>query len=524
MRVLIVDDEYYSRKSLIKMISQYSAGIEVVGEACNGKEVLDMMEELDVDIILTDVRMPIVNGIELSKSIYERYPAIEVIIISGYADFTYAQQAIQYNVRDYLLKPVKKSELFKVLERARTEVQEKKDDKIQKEDMMQFHSQFKQKVFEYEANEFLNKHLPDKDVFLKNKITDYHENMKYQVAILQISQESTLEEKQWVWDRLPLDDNDYLPFYSTKCEKEINIILLHRDENLEEQHRKFSKDFLAVCGDCKSHNIPISIGISEICHASDCKKMVEKEAELAVLNRFLKGWYHIFYYTDSGQENDSYIKRGLDKIFRSSLVEGKQSYCDEFLAMCFQEMEKDTERSSAKIYATIKEIIFICNEAIRNTNFGKDNEAFHLNMQSLHYYRDLSHLYNSMKQYIDMICEYMNRKKQKISGSIVDELIEYMEHNFQNEIQLEELAVNRYYMNSSYLSRLFKKKVGISFSVYLTDVRMKKAKEYLQSMVELNVSDIADLVGYSDLSYFIKTYRDYFGETPGQTKSNLLDK
>ena len=104
--VLVVDDEQEQRQALIRRVRWDAAGFEVVGEAENGVEALDLVDELEPDLILTDIRMPMISGLELAGRVREMRPATQVVILSGYDSFEYARTAIEYNIISYLLKPI----------------------------------------------------------------------------------------------------------------------------------------------------------------------------------------------------------------------------------------------------------------------------------------------------------------------------------------------------------------------------------------------------------------------------------
>lgn len=126
IRVIVADDEYFARKVLVKMVKELSVEAEICGEAETGLEVLEIMESQPVDIVITDIRMPDMDGLELSREISERFFEASVIIESGYADFDYATTAIRYGVKDYLTKPVNAEELEKAILRVIEEKQKER--------------------------------------------------------------------------------------------------------------------------------------------------------------------------------------------------------------------------------------------------------------------------------------------------------------------------------------------------------------------------------------------------------------
>ena len=136
-KVLLVDDEILVRDAIRKKIEWNKIGFELVGDCENGRDAIEFVQNNPVDLVLTDICMPHVDGMELSRYLYENYPQISIIIFSGYSDFEYAKQAIQYKVSEYILKPVTAKELTEVLERLKKKLdsirkEEQKIDKLQK--------------------------------------------------------------------------------------------------------------------------------------------------------------------------------------------------------------------------------------------------------------------------------------------------------------------------------------------------------------------------------------------------------
>lgn len=134
IKILLVEDEIFMRKGIIKLIDWERLGFEIAYEAGNGQEALDILKSKKVDVIITDIKMPVMDGIELIKRVSEEFenkPAI--IIISGYNEFEFAKAAIKYGVNDYLLKPIDEIELMQTLERIKTRISSEKEDYKKKE-------------------------------------------------------------------------------------------------------------------------------------------------------------------------------------------------------------------------------------------------------------------------------------------------------------------------------------------------------------------------------------------------------
>ena len=125
-RVLLVDDEILVRTAMRENIEWRRLGYELAGDCANGKEAMEFVKNQPVDVVLTDICMPYVDGIELSRFLYENYPEIVIVIFSGFGEFDYAKKAIQYRVSEYLLKPVTAMELSELLTRIRRKLEQEK--------------------------------------------------------------------------------------------------------------------------------------------------------------------------------------------------------------------------------------------------------------------------------------------------------------------------------------------------------------------------------------------------------------
>ena len=123
-RIILVDDEEEVRKSIIRKIDWQAVGFTVVGDAENGEDALEKIEALEPDVVLTDIRMPYMDGLTLAEKIRQRYPSMKIVIFSGYDDFDYAKRAIKLNVTEYILKPVNVEELSEILTRVKKNLDE----------------------------------------------------------------------------------------------------------------------------------------------------------------------------------------------------------------------------------------------------------------------------------------------------------------------------------------------------------------------------------------------------------------
>ena len=169
--IILVDDEEEVRKSIIKKIEWQSAGFKVVGDAENGEDAIEKIEVLEPDVVLTDIRMPYMDGLALAEKIRQRYPSMKVVIFSGYDDFEYAQKAIKLNVTEYILKPVNVEELTSILKRIKSnldrEIEEKRNINRLRENYRKSLPVFREQFF----NDLVHKNLSNE--IAEQKLKEY---------------------------------------------------------------------------------------------------------------------------------------------------------------------------------------------------------------------------------------------------------------------------------------------------------------------------------------------------------------
>lgn len=146
LRVFLVEDEFVVRENIKKMVPWEQYGYELVGEAPDGEVALPMIRKLKPDLLITDIKMPFMDGLTLSKMVRKDFPRMKIVILSGYDDFNYARQAISIGVEDYLLKPITKNALLERL----TEIRNRWE---QEEDQREYYEKFRREIQEYEKKQ-----------------------------------------------------------------------------------------------------------------------------------------------------------------------------------------------------------------------------------------------------------------------------------------------------------------------------------------------------------------------------------
>lgn len=529
-KILIADDEFLVRLGLKTTINWEQNGLQVVGEANNGKEALELFENYNPDILLTDIRMPIINGLELIQILKERKKVFKAVILTHYDDFSYAQEAIKLGASEYILKSdLTADKLLSVLKKLILEIQDmdegtvnnvdikrNKDEDANREELLE-----KIVTGKLKTQERLAQLLSDNPAIFKYDsyvfVTGVIENINHtsyekgeDLFVKTIKNVSNM-----VFDGMDLMKISFINkegityLINLKCEKKPEEVL----ENLlgyMELMKKNLKQFL---------NIDLSIGISEISNSvSELFELYEQSLTaqkfcffdplcIVVFNRqmnkkedncpkinldLLKGWVKTL--------EIQQLKNYIDSIFER-LLEAKQI---EYIKDVFYDF-----LSFAKIIT--KEMDLKNGPALSETKFSYSNFDKLNSIEAVRQY--------IIDVYISMV-DYASDNKPDRYSFIISKCINYIKQYYQKNITLSD-AAEHVEISKSYLSLLFKQETGINFSIFLTNYRIEMSKKLLLSS-NMKIYEIAEKVGFDNPYYFSKVFRDTTGMTCKEFKKNNI--
>jgi two-component system response regulator YesN len=499
VNILIADDEFYARKALAQIIRDWDSDSHVI-EVQNGQEALSVLSTNPIDVVFTDIRMPLLDGLQLSALINEHYPQTSNVIISGYDDFKYAQEAIVYNVKQYILKPLEKKEIISIL----TEEKSKSNERA---------IQLKvNKIYSMLHEEDVNSIDENKSI----KLPPIH---SYRTVVLQTMKYDKFD----LIDEMTAEVLSGYPFiyYHLKelRHSHMSIILIAASEQ-----SAADKLWLmgSICDQIYKKVVEVSddklsIGISRVHTHLEELSSTYRDAKSALLLRLFHEDIDVYDYTDmknKGQMHSNLLHDCIHPLY-NKVIHNEVKEANLIIA----EMMKIIVELQLPVHIlndTCYKLIAIFNAVIESIN--------HKSNESRPYLEPIDLLdYHSPEQIVDFLNDVLVDlstliEMTKPQGDRVDELKAYVERNYSLNIKLEELAKNVYYADVSYLSKQFKKRYGISFSQYVIAVRLNHAQRLLEFSPSLSISEIASAVGFNDYSYFIQMYRKHFGATPGMHK------
>lgn len=503
-KLIIVEDEKPVADALFKLIPWNKIGFEVIACLENANMARQFLADHSCHVILTDIVMSGGNGLQLTEYVKDNYPQIKVIILSGYDDFSYAQQAIKNGVIDYLVKPIDEMELINVFSKVRKMLDEEMT--LQNDDSA------------VDTNMLSNLKTAFGKLLLLNKIETRSElvsNMRHMgiptdcinnpvfVYELTLSDESvsntkeyihivdqtfaTLKSSRYYWLIIPNFENQSLKVVVLSLYENADSIKIQ--DHIEEE-LTFLKNYL-------KENFKINITYEKVLYRSRMIKFV-KYNELLSDNSVLK-------------ENELFPL--LMKYYRILIVmlnSGNTAAINDI----FQKISSEPNlRSEDSVRFFIKNLLY---SIILHYN-EKPNLQIDIFSEKF-YFKEIQNNTNS-----DELIEYarksfmtlsniLKNSEEQTENPLVLELTLYIQSHISEDISVESLA-DIFNINASYLSRLFKQKTGQTLTDYLTEKRIEKAIEFMQSK-KYKIQDIMIACGFHSHSYFSTIFKKYTGYTP----------
>lgn len=522
--VIVADDEEEIRRSLIRKVDWQSIGFEVVGEAENGVEAMELVEKLEPDLLLTDVRMPFISGIELARRVREIRPTVQIAFLSGFDDFSYAQQAIQYNIISYLLKPISSAELTRELHVIKEKIDQKfqkfaPSDQIQeKMEKAEFLMPLILDGFQIETSEEEERALLQDAVACGVIKAEKPEILKYAVIVTSITDENgknrTERASVSAVDSLL---NKYVKAVSIYVRGRIVSLLMATPMGFEKYLHILVEDIMQSVNRIMELNC--SMGVSRIVdHLSRCH-----ECYLEAMNAISyagKSDSNVYFITDEermeefDQERVQKAVGDIENLLRGGSEEELRSYLTEFFADI--DAGKISPTAANFILLQVASVVFQVAYAVAGNDAIQElQQHFPLHNMSV-----LGNGREALHSYVD-IClaarELIADQRKKSSAVLCDQATKMINERYMDQDLSLVSVSNEIAVSPNYLSALIKKSTGSTFTDLLTRKRIETAKELLLC-TSLKIREISKRCGYNDQHYFSYCFKKYTGVSPNNCR------
>ncbi len=519
LKVLLVDDEPFILQGIKVLVDFNEEGYEVY-TAENGQEALDIMETVDMDLVISDIKMPVMDGLELMKRVRDAGNDVYFAIISGYAEFSYAQEALRYECTDYILKPVESDSLLKILRK----VAAMKADKAQEKNN---NRKMEKAYFDQNLHLVLRGKGTENNIEYLTKQIEDDSQLCYvgiELAPELDSSEVSDDEKKNYLEKLYNVTVDYLKDYSRYIIRDgfgeeriydIGVLFMRK---MAVDHQMSDREYLTeLLNQLKRiSNLPIVMLVGKMVTGIEA---VSKSYTSVYMLHSLQGFREkkdIYFYEEEYQITDNGIllcKTQLDALIEAiELNEPVQirQRVDEF----HEEMQK-TGITGKTMNLNINYLLFQLIH-IASQQDSEVNQEEILRLISENTFEDGIRRGSKKHLYL-MACEYGNylaQLRKNVSKGVLAEVEDEVRKNYASNITLKELS-EKYFVNSAYLGQLFRKKHGCSFKDYLNKHRIDQAAGLLRK-TDLKIYQIAEQVGYKDVDYFVNKFIEAKGCTPAK--------
>lgn len=536
IKVFLVEDEMVIRRGIKNSIDWEKEGYIFCGEASDGELAYPMIIKEKPDILITDIRMPFMDGLELCKLVKKELPNIKILILSGYDEFDYAKEAIRLGVTEYLLKPISSGKLLEALNGVSESIRREKEDKdlVRKcmEEMRENTEHEKQKFFEQmiAGNLSMADALETGKKYEMNLSAGMYNLLLFRFTLGEENRKSgeLLGEAEYAIEKLT-ERLEYVFEFQRGVEGWAFLLMADNEEQMSERVKELSKDLEEIMKNYST--IAYFGGIGQ--PVARLRELEEsfREAERALAARFTMELNRIISVEDirMAQNVDT-----LDDIEITSFGEiektrtmlekflnnGAEDEIDEFVDVYINELPEENLKS------VLMRQYIIMDAYIVMMSFCEKIEGIEGEMQA-----QAEELKNSMKtiqtleeikNYIRMLLKKIIGVRDTISGRRYSDIIEIAKDQIRKTYMSDEISLNTIAaevgMSPSYFSSIFSKEMGKTFVEYLTEIRMDRAKELLMCS-SMKTSEIGYEVGYKDPHYFSYIFKKTQNCTPKEFRA-----
>ena len=528
LKVMIVDDEYYFREALKISLPWQELGFSICGEAKNGKDALNMVDDLDPDIILVDINMPIMDGLEFVQELRKRGSNHKIVILTGHSEFQYAKAAVKLGVYNYILKPINEKELTETLTDLKKDIETEINIKIEYNRLKQQVKESVPLLKEKFLNELIQGTLPRN----KNAVAKRMEYLNisftseyYRVVTIEINFEGSEIVDMQLWKFAVSNIScelieEYFPYEICYDSSDRICIIVGVGRNSQENRLILESRLELIRAAVSKHlGFTVTIGVG-----NEKKSLLDisasyKESLVALKNMLTKGKDRVITYY-SVEESEIRINL-FTAVDRNQLLihlrTGDSKEIMNLLSQIFTEIGTEDLHHEI-LYVICVEMAAICMEYIIELGITLKevlpNNLLNI-IEEIQSKRSIQEIREYMERIFKNTLEAASRSRSSKASVLVEGVKSYIHENYGNsEMNIDEIARNLY-VNYSHLCFIFKRDTGITINEYLTEYRMIKAKELFDAGNNL-VLDVAARVGYADANYFGKCFKKHYGLSPSK--------
>ncbi len=493
-KVLIVDDEPFIRLGLKKMINWEEEGFSIIKEARNGIEALDIINTESIDLVITDISMPKMDGIEFTNELRKYDKKIKIVFLTGYREFEYAKQGIRLGIRDYLLKPINPKEVINLIRN----IKESLDSELE---------------IEKTLDEISNKDIID---IIQGKIKEIDKIKKYfnkeyvNVCKIEINNFDYIAE-EWIasgeyYNKIRDIKDNIEYFLENKCrflEGELgNFYLVIEDDNGDIDILEIIKiiDNIRLPDDIK-----LKINIGKWVNAEEINlsyKEMKNKIKKSLPSKSIRF--------------DEVLSKETETVLIDCVIEGNQKAFEVVSSIVnnIKGKEVDIHAVSVALQNIVEKIL-----SKIKSEYGYVNKLFLYDNYDIFYKKEYDSKEMIIKDFEEIIKEFLDlfgNFKVGYKGAIIRQACQYVVKNIDSDVSLANVS-NELNISKNYFCALFKNETGENFLTFVTRTKMERAKILLKNN-NMKVYEVCDYLGYNDTTYFTRIFKKYSNMTPYEYK------
>lgn len=514
-KVIIVDDEILDLQALKVFIPWNELGFEIVGAVNSGSLALELIHNHTIDLLLTDIHMPIMSGLELARKAIDKQNGIRVLFISGHKEFNYVKAALSLQASSYVLKPIDDQELMDALEAIKKEIDREMERRETEETYKQLIPKMQKELWQILLED------PSHSGF-QASFSDIEKQLQLKWPV----QVALIEPDDLTWklhvysehERKELLAHFRKMTYEACSKRKINYVSKVGDQRIVMLLETFNKDDLQAMNNSIQEELPFTItgGIGNAAASPEMLYLSYEQAAAALEHKMFAGKGRWITFSDIPVAEIKHVENldvQLDTLFEAVEKYDPVKLYDE-LAILFQMSSQWSSRFTVYnfvLHVVMKLHIFMHKQ---NENLFKILDLELKDLDVLLRFETINDIHRWLRSNLYEISEFLNEKRKNKNSRLIRDIIDYVRDHLQDSLTLRQIA-DRFTFSPNYLGLLFKEQTGKLYSDYVIELRMEKAAELLKDPT-IKVYEVADRVGYRYLPYFSRQFKKSFGMTPNE--------
>ncbi|RJE83966.1 response regulator [Paenibacillus sp. 1011MAR3C5] len=521
LTAILVDDEPMTRKGLLRFVDWQRLGIQIGGEAEDGLEAYELYVELRPELVLCDVRMPRMDGIELAHRIRQIDPDCKIIFLSGYNDVEYLKSAIQLQAVDYMLKPIQMEELTALIEKTAASISHARSKQQEVDEMREQLDRSKPELAE-RLFKMLLKTGPEFEseyITVEKAIARLSPELLtkgwYQIAVFRFQTEDALQ--HWREEAEAAAAEAGLNVMTADMNG-VCVALLALSSQRQDDLPALWLNRLTRRRGNEERGVVAGVG-EPFQHLKGCATSYEQAAK-ALSHSFYRGWNTVIWYSNlAPQQNTASLFSQQAFITFEELLRGKElraasEWLDQTINELLLKPPLDVESVRKKLFRWYVAMTRIYSETM--WEFENDYLWATTFMSG-----ELYMIRKFMLQRLDILQEALDQTLAS-DKSVIRDMIRFIQQNYNQDVSINTVAAH-VHLAPTYMCILFKKEKGVSINDYITQYRIEQAKRLLRDR-KLKLYEVSHMVGYQDPNYFSKVFRKLAGVIPSQYRESQREE